>query len=296
MTSGASGSAIWSATLTFFGVDLDVTGLVSNSVFSDHFGREIAELDKATGPINDLRYNGNQFFSNPVNAQVYSNQLAGAHTASSLNSLVVDRDAGVGNTDKSTVANTALGSQPRLGALVAAPPEVLLEHAAGDPPPGGDTFLGFAWSAANGTSVQLFGAPLASTSGLETAGSGVHTLQVGASSFLATITDAAAPTATFEADPQAISSPATADLDWSVTEGTLLDIEIDRDVTVAVPTASGTETVQPGATTLYNFYGLTEEGGIHLPETVFVDELLNLIFTDGFESGNFSAWTNVVGN
>lgn len=296
VTTGSPGSAIWSATLTFRSVPLDVTGVVSNNIFSAHVGREIDELDNAAGPINDLRYNGNQFFSNPVNAAVFSNQLEGAHTAPSLNSLVVVRNGGVGNTDKSTVANPALGSQPRLGALVAAPPEILLEHAVSDSVPGGETFLGFAWSAAGGTSVQLFGAPLAATSGLETAGSGVHTLEVGTTDFLASTADAAIPTATFDADPQTILSPASADLDWSITAGTLLDVEIDRDVTVTTPTATGSETVQPGASTQYNLYVLTEEGGVHLPETLFVDELQNLIFSDEFESGGLAAWTVAVGN
>ena len=46
----------------------------------------------------------------------------------------------------------------------------------------------------------------------------------------------------------------------------------------------------PAETTTYSLHVVTEEGGVLERVTVFVDENPEVIFADGFESGNTSAW------
>ncbi|MCG8461566.1 MAG: hypothetical protein MI919_35240 [Holophagales bacterium] len=295
VTDGGNGSAIWSGTLTFLGNDLDTDGLVQNSVFSNNSARAIQELDNNSPPINDLRYNSNQFFTGSgAGSTVFGNSLAGGHSVSSLNSLVVTRTSAP-NTDKSTVANTELTTEPELGALLAAPPSILGAHAEGDPPPIPESFLAFAWGAPGGTQVRLFGATLAETSGLETSGSGTQTLEVGSNDFLATITNAPIPNASLSANPISISGGESSDLSWATTAGTFLGVSIDRRVSLVSETASGMVTVTPPATTTYRLCVMTEQGGATDEAIVAVDEILDLIFADGFESGNTSDWSSSFG-
>ena len=50
------------------------------------------------------------------------------------------------------------------------------------------------------------------------------------------------------------------------------------------------EAVSPPATMTYRLLMLTRQGGVQKDGTVFVGEIPNLIFADGFESGDTLAW------
>jgi len=290
--SGNLGSAMLTGpNVNLFGfVDLEMDGTVQNTTFSDHATIPLRENDRTDGPINDLQYAGNDFF--PAGGDVYSNQLVGNHTVSSLNSVVVTRNAGVGNTNKAPQGNNSgLGAEPDLGALLAVPPEILATNANGDPAPPTESFLAYAWC---GDAATLDGSSLTENTGLMDAGSGIHTLSVGGNDFLATISDAAIPAATLTPDPVAIDGGQSADLSWSTT-GTLFEVTIDRGVSIP-NTSSGSVTVTPDATTEYRVTVITREGCASGSAKVYVDEPPGeLIFTDGFESGDTSAWSSSTG-
>ncbi len=283
------GAAIYAApTVNLFGdLDIDATGIVTGSTFSNNIGLDIWDADRLAGPINDVRYEDNRFFNTTFGDLVYRDQSASpAVNAAGLNALVVVRNAGVPSTDKSPPNNnTQLGSAPVAGGIVAAPTGILSTNANGDPAPPTDAFVGIGWS---GGSATLNGATVTGNSGLEEVGQGVHTLSVGGQDFLATVIAGTIPGATLSANPIMIEGGQSADLDWS-SVGSFLDADIDQGVTIP-SNPSGSVTVQPDATTEYTLFVITEEGGAIDPATVFVDEIPGLIFTDGFESGNVSEW------
>lgn len=149
----------------------NVGGMVINSVFSENAGLPLWDAEPASGPINDLRYDNNQFYERAFGDRVYVNANAAPNGASvsMLNGLVVSRgDRGV--TDKSAIANAGLFSPPGIGTLRAAPSVV----GTGAPAMSG-SFLGFAWS---GRSATLNGQTLTARSGLQEAGTGTHSLVV----------------------------------------------------------------------------------------------------------------------
>lgn len=286
-----TGSVVWSAPFPgFFGVDLPVSGVIRDNIFSNNVSRELAEIDRAEGPINALVYNGNDIFT--TNSTVYSNTLEGTHGVASFNGVVVNRDPGVGDTDKSTLANSSLGTQPEVATLVGAPSEILLTHAVNDPPSSGQSYLGYAWSGPAGTDGRLFGSPLPDGTGLEMAGSGVHTLEAGSASDTATLDNAAIPTAALIASPEMISAGGSSNLIWS-TQGTLLDLSLDHGVAIGT-SSSGSVSVTPGGTSTYRLCAITREGGAFDEATVYVDEFPTAIFSDGFESGGLTPWSAVV--
>lgn len=94
----------------------NVDGTVANSLFSQNDGLAVWDVDPTGGPINDVRYQGNGFFSTAHGDRVYVDTLAasaGVNTAG-LNALVVFR-SGRPSTDKSTIPNQALFSAPAAG-------------------------------------------------------------------------------------------------------------------------------------------------------------------------------------
>ncbi|MCP4654481.1 MAG: hypothetical protein GY856_03570 [bacterium] len=147
----------------------DVTGVVEDSLFVNNVGLPIMDIDfnTADDPINDVRYDGNQFRSTIFGTKVFTNNLATpGYTGSSvaeLNAMVVVRSANGTSTDKSEVANQSLSSTPRFGMLVAAPSIVLGTNAPGDPAPPTSAFLGYAWT---GTSAALDGVSVTQPAGL----------------------------------------------------------------------------------------------------------------------------------
>lgn len=150
----------------------DVGGVVSGSRFIDNLGVAIWDIDPPSGPVNAMRYDGNQILPGPSGDRVYVNSLAspGGADISELNGLTVFRSLRPA-TDKSLVDNVRLFSAPALGTLLAVPPG-LGTGAPGSP----DTFLAYAWA---GRSATLGAQPLTARSGLLAVSSaGTHTLTV----------------------------------------------------------------------------------------------------------------------
>lgn len=157
------------------GIDFSALGEIKNSVFSDHPQKTLREFDDDDSEceINEVVYNNNQFFTQPVDSDVFQNNRA--------------------NTVKSTVDNVVLSGEPDLGGLVAVPPQILPRNAAGDPPPPTEAFLAYGWG---GSSATLDGVPLANGTGLQTTTAGQHTLVVGsATSVVASVANGPAPNA-----------------------------------------------------------------------------------------------------
>lgn len=98
----------------------DVTGFVLASLFSANDGFAVFDSDPpgAGDPINDVRYDHNQFHAD--GGMVYGNTLAAPNglDANGLNALTVFR-AGRPATDKSTGPNTRLFGPPTAGTLLA---------------------------------------------------------------------------------------------------------------------------------------------------------------------------------
>lgn len=164
-----------------------VSGRVESSLFVDEIGLPLFDGDFAQGPINDLRYDGNRFGPTTFTDRVFRNTVQGAGlTAAGLNDLVVMRSNGT-STDKSQVANQALGTAPNAGALVAAPSAVLTTSAVGDPAPPTSAFLGYAW---RGSSATLAGQNLTSPSGLiQVTTADTYTLRVGGATIASVTVD-----------------------------------------------------------------------------------------------------------
>ena len=239
------------------GVNAPVTGSVSNSVISSNIGLAIYDDDRTNGPINDVRYNGNQIFSTTFGSSVYNNPLSGLKTVAQLNSLVVNRSNGT-STAKSQSANSAPASAPVVGAILAVPPAVLPVNAAGDSAPPTISYLGYAWS---GASATLDGGSVSGNAGLSpTVATGTHVLAVGSTQFPVTVGLAATPSAALSANPSLIPTGATSTLSWSTPGGTFLDDAIDQGVAIA-STASGSVGVSPAVPTTYRLFDVVEEGG-----------------------------------
>jgi hypothetical protein len=260
------GAAVFASPDT--GRNLAVTGTIQNVIISSNIGLPIFDDDRTSGPINDLRYNGNQIYSTTFGDQIYTDSIAGycCKTVAQLNSLVVSRSNGT-STDKSpNNDNVALGSAPIVGAILAVPSSVLATNASGDSAPPTTSYLVYAWS---GGSATLDGSPVSDYAGLSSyTSAGAHTLSVGGTPFLATISQGITPTITAQANPAQIPQGSTATLSWSIT-GTFSDMAIDQGVAVtAAP--DGSVQVAPTTTKTYYFYGVTQEGGAVTSVTVTV--------------------------
>jgi hypothetical protein len=149
----------------------NVGGVVANSVFSENVGLPLSDVDPASGPINEMRYNGNRIDSNHFGSLVYVNNLAapGGVNVPTLNSLTVFR--GGSSTRKSEVPNTSLFN-PREGALRVVPSPNSV--GAGAPAPN-SSFLAFAWS---GGFASIGATNLGSKAGLMEVPAGNYTLAV----------------------------------------------------------------------------------------------------------------------
>jgi hypothetical protein len=251
---GSLGAAIYASP---DGGSLSATGSVSNSIISSNVGLPIYDDDRTNGPINDVRYNGNQIWSTTFGASVYNNPLTGTKTVAQLNTLVVNRANGT-STVKSQVDNSALASAPLVGAILAVPPVILPVNAAGDPAPPTTSYLGYAWSGGGAT---LDGNAVSGNAGLSPAtGTGTHVLAVGGAQFSVPVGLAAAPAASLSASPNPINPGSISTLSWATPGGTFLDGAIDQGV--AIPSAAaGSIGVTPPVSTTYRFFDVTQEGG-----------------------------------
>jgi predicted outer membrane repeat protein len=238
--------------------NLPATGSISSSVLSNNIGLAIFDDDRTNGPINDMRYNGNQFYATTFGSSVYTNALGiSGYSVSQLNSLVVSRGNGT-TTDKATTTNTALGSAPVGGILLGVPPVILPINAVGDSAPPTAAYLAYAW---DGGSATLNGNAVSGNAGLTAApGTGSHVLSVGGTPFSDTIDLGPAPAATFSANPTSISGSQSSTLSWNTTSGTFIEGAIDQAVG-SLGAASGTRSVSPLADTTYRMLVVTETGG-----------------------------------
>jgi len=286
------GAAIFSGPIISGNGDFPVTGVVESCVFAANHGLPTFDGDRSPAPINDLRYNENQFHSTTFGDDVYIDALVGSKTVGELNALVVNRGGGV-STDKSQTDNDSLATEPTTATLAAVPPMIVPGTAAGDSNGSTESFLVWAWS---GNSATLNTQSLAQHTGFGQASAGTHNLTVDGMLVAAPVTQVPAPSAMFSADPIAIASGQTSTLSWNLTSGNFVDAQMDRGVRIS-PSAAGSINVSPTVTTNYRLFIATEEGGVLAETTVWVDEpSVGLVFADGVESGDTSAWSSSVGS
>jgi hypothetical protein len=151
----------------------NVGGVVRDSVFSENAGLAIWDVDPASGPSNEMRYDNNQFYAFTFGNLVYVNSrlTPGGSGVDQLNGMVSYHPDGP-PTAKSAVPNERVFVEPKVGALLGAPP--LLGVGA---PAVTQTFLGYAWS--GGRTATLAGQTLTADQGLLLISTpGPHTLAV----------------------------------------------------------------------------------------------------------------------
>ncbi len=150
----------------------NVGGVVSNSSFSENLGLPVWDVDPASGPTNEMRYDGNRFSPTTFGDRVYVDTLASPGGASvwDLNVLAVYR-AGRGTTDKSVVANQPVFG-PREGDLRLVPSPDGVGAAPAAP---GASYLVYAWT---GGSAAIGTVGLASKAGMFEVPPGSYTLAV----------------------------------------------------------------------------------------------------------------------
>jgi predicted outer membrane repeat protein len=282
------GAAIFAAPMcNAFGLlDIEVSGSVANSTLSLNEGMPIFDDDRNPSPINSVVYNQNSFHNTSFWELVYRHSMQLSQTAAQLNSLVIAHsgvDKGAGN--------SFLSQPPVLGAIAAVPPQILTQVAAGDPETTTRSYLGYAWSGGNAT---LDGAAVNDGIGWGATTLGTHTLNVAGEDFQATVSPGPTPMASLSATPQHVGVGEPVTLSWSTTGGNFVSAFIDQGVNIS-SAPSGQVVVTPSASTTYTLYVVTEEGGTTASATVFVAEEVPL-FSDGFESGNTSAWSGAVVN
>ncbi len=237
---------------------LGPSGTISDTLFSHDSGISIFDDDRANGPNNAMRYNGNTFAEPSFAGPIYHDNLSSPWTVDQLNTGMIRRSNG-SQTVKSTVNNISLSSASALGIFQAAPAKYLPTAAAGDPPQSAPVFYGYAW---DGSSAQMNGAALAEHSGVVVASTPASPiLTVGGSQFKLTVPTAQIASGRFAAEPPVGSSYQA---NWT-THGSFLDAAIDRSVTIA-PVPNGSiailNDVNEGD---YRLYLFTQEGGVVLP-------------------------------
>lgn len=158
------GAAIFAMPFNDPAVQRNVGGVVANSIFTANSGTPIFDSEPASGPVNEVRYNSNQFhLLSGIIVYVHSRLAPNGLSVEGLNSLP----------GKSDGRNLRLTSVPRLGTVLGVPPFL----GAGAPgTSGASSFLAFAWS---GNSASLLGQVLSAKSGLlPVPAAGEHTLTV----------------------------------------------------------------------------------------------------------------------
>lgn len=230
------------------------TGQVRNNIFSENEGVAVFDDDRANGPINDTRYDGNAFYEPQLGNSVYRDTLVNGQTPDGLNALVVSRSNGT-STDKSpNGGNNGQSSRPVFGSILAVPSISLPSGAAGDGNSRTPAYIAYAWS---GSGANLNGASLPSHQGVaDAAQPGAYTLSVGGKQYNASVANGVQPAASFSAAPGASTT-----LSWALQSGTLLDAAIDQGVSIPAA-ASGSVQAPAVEGRVYRFYAITAEGGV----------------------------------
>ncbi len=229
------------------------SGTIANSVFVSNIGIPIYDFDNSTSPINDTRYNNNQFYETTYNGKVYHNSLSATQTPQGLNNLVITRSGST--TDKSPQNNNqALSNAPAILKLQKAPSQLLPIAPAGSSAPeaANNAYLGYLWT---GSSATLDGAGLASQAGAQaTSLTGQHTLSSGGQNVSIELPLGPAPSLYTAFNPVGPS------IEWNVTNGTFLSVQANQGLLVS-NTSSGSATI-PTVDRNYLFYLVTKEGGV----------------------------------
>ncbi|MEL7058400.1 MAG: hypothetical protein AAGN46_00080 [Acidobacteriota bacterium] len=285
LITGNNGAVIFANQDLGFG--LETSGMITNSTFSEHNKVEIFERDYQNGPINSMVFQNNDFFTGRADDNVFFNEIDGSlQTPAGLNGLVVVR-SGAANSDKGS-GNALLGSAPTLADILAAPPRVLADGAVGDAVDS-DTPIGFAWTGA--AQATFDDGSVTGNFGVEEVGVGPHTLEVDSQQVQDTVSAAPDPEGSFDADPTDPSPGQATTLSWSLTAGSFLGVSIDRDASNPPQSATGQTTVNPPSlSTAYRLFLLTEQGAVQRTIAFDGSFVEGLIFENGFESGNTSAW------
>lgn len=273
-------------------LDFDVEGAITNNTFSNQVGLALFERDRDTVPINRVQYGSNEFFESSFSGDVYNNSFAfQPRTPEELNSYVVSH-TGTSDITKSLSDNSTLGSVPSLGRILAVPPAALTPSA-GEGGTSTPTFAGYGWE---GGTATFNSAGTTDRHAVESVSTGTHTLNVDGDNFTDNVSNGPNAAGTFTATPTMITSGGTSTLDWATTAGGFLTLVHDHDLD-AGNNASGSIMVGPPLTRTYSLLIVTEAGGASIGTTVFVDEdPPDIIFGDGFESGDLTAWDTSVGS
>ncbi len=182
---------------------------------------------------------------------------------------------------------SATSGSPADGKLLGLPPGIVAD--AGQIQ--AESSLAYGWS---GGTATLDGATLGSNpkNGVPSASIAAHTLSVNGGAFTGSANVQQLADAATSMLPNTICpASGTTTLTWTTPSGALLAATIDQNVGGAG--GSGSAPVSPPGTVTYRRVVLTDRGGATSRVRVFVAECADLIFVDGFERGDASAWSSV---
>jgi hypothetical protein len=96
-------------------------------------------------------------------------------------------------------------------------------------------------------------------------------------------------------EPEVIAGGQGSTLTWGLTAGSSLGGTVSHLTEPEIVGPSGSVPLWPANTTEFQLTLMTRQGGLARSATVWVDEVPPGLFRDGFESGDTSAWSAVVG-
>ncbi|MFC2054634.1 hypothetical protein ACFLV7_10135 [Chloroflexota bacterium] len=231
-----------------------ITGEVAVSKFVENIGLAIFDDDRYDGPIDDVRYNQNHFYENSFEDNVYKSAITSASSVPELNDLVISRASGVPSTDKSQNDNIELSSSLKFGKIMAVPPIILPNTAAGDQDSQTKSYISYVW---NGSTATLNSTPLSNQAWYqETSTAGMYTLSVDGSQYNTSIPQGADPNLSVSITP---GNP-NATLQWDLIDGSFLDIVMDQGM--SIPSSPNGSVQIPSGGNIYYIYTVTEEGGV----------------------------------
>ncbi len=248
--SGSLGAGIFSS--PDFGRNLSMNGTVANNLFQNNDGLATYDDDRATGSLNALVYNNNNFYETTFGDKIYRDSLTDVQSPAGLNSLVVSRSGS--STDKSPQNNNQLLANPStINKLYAAPSMLLPVLAAGEYAQSTTGYLGYGW---NGSSANLDGSSLSSQTGVQpTTTTGIHSMNVDGTN--STVQLPMGPAPDFNASMMSGNPYST--LSWEHTSGSFLGIYANQGLNLSNQT-SGSVQVQ-STNRIYSVYLVTKEGG-----------------------------------
>lgn len=284
---------------------MDCSGAIDDSIFTDQIGLPIFDSDTSDsndcGCFNLVTYDGNEFFNTTYGDAVYRDSfIAGTLDAEGLNSAIVDHGGGTFTQKSLQGANIDRVTSISIAGLRATPSTIISTSTVGGATLTTESYLSWAL---NGQCAELDSSslnPSTEATGSMLVSTGSHKLEVWAGSTCADTPDATAeatvyshtaPVVSAEANPLTIASGEDSSITWSLNAGTFIAGIITNDALPEMTASAGTVSVTPSASTNYRVIELTKQGGNVAEAKVWVDELPpELIFSDGFETGNFEAW------